>query len=601
MAEKRENRANPEKFVAMEGEKDGGEDEPVVVYRGWKAMPYVIGNETFEKLGTLGTASNLLVYLTTIFHMKSVAATALLQIFNGTTNLAPILGAFLSDTYLGRYYTLAFASVSSLLGMFILTLTAAIKKLHPTPCNINGEQCPAASPIQLTFLFLSFLFLVIGAGGIRPCNLAFGADQFDPQTDSGRRGINSFFNWYYFTFTIAMMISCTFIIYIQSNISWTLGLGIPAVLMFFSCAFFFLGTNRYVRVKPEGSPLSNVARVLTAAYRKRKLKLSDENQFQSLFNPPTVGSTIRSKLPRTDQFRCLDKASIITSSDEIKLADSKVSNPWRLSALQHVEEVKCIIRILPVWSAGMFYNIGTTQQATYIVFQALQSDRHFGNSSFQIPAGSFTVFNMLALTIWIPIYDRIIVPRLQRITKIEGGITLLQRMGIGIVISIIALLVSAIVEEKRRNIAVHEFTGSSNKAISSMSSFWLIPQLMLFGFSEAFNAIGQVEFYYKQFPENMRSVAGSFLFLGFAISNYLCSLIVMIVHRTTGGNGKENWLADDLNKGRLDLFYYMTAAIATLNLLYFIVCAKWYRYKDLKSGTEEIPMETNKPSNEPLV
>ncbi|PKU66293.1 putative peptide/nitrate transporter [Dendrobium catenatum] len=289
MAEKRENRADPEKFVAMEGEKDGGEDEPVVEYRGWKAMPYVIGNETFEKLGTLGTASNLLVYLTTIFHMKSVAATALLQIFNGTTNLAPILGAFLSDTYLGRYYTLAFASISSLLGMFILTLTAAIKKLHPTPCNnINGEECPDASPIQLTVLYLSFLFLVIGAGGIRPCNLAFGADQFNPQTDSGRRGINSFFNWYYFTFTVAMMISCTFIIYIQSNISWTLGLGIPAVLMFFSCAFFFLGTNLYVRVKPEGSPLSNVARVLTAAYRKRKLKLSDQNQFQSLFNPPTI-------------------------------------------------------------------------------------------------------------------------------------------------------------------------------------------------------------------------------------------------------------------------------------------------------------------------
>lgn len=191
----------------------------------------------------------------------------------------------------------------SLQGMFILTLTAAFKKLHPGPCSNNGEQCPTASSIQLTILLLSFLFLIIGAGGIRPCNLAFGADQFDPRTESGRRGINSFFNWYYFTFTIAMMISSTFIIYIQSNISWTLGLGIPAVLMFFSCAFFFLGTNLYVRVKPEGSPFSNVARVLVAAYRKRNLKLSDVDQSKSLFNPPIAADTIRSKLPHTDQFR----------------------------------------------------------------------------------------------------------------------------------------------------------------------------------------------------------------------------------------------------------------------------------------------------------
>lgn len=73
------------------------------------------GNETFEKLGTIGTSANLLVYMTSIFHMESAAATTLLNVFNGTTNLAPIFGAFLSDTYLGRYWTLGFASISSLM------------------------------------------------------------------------------------------------------------------------------------------------------------------------------------------------------------------------------------------------------------------------------------------------------------------------------------------------------------------------------------------------------------------------------------------------------------------------------------------------------
>ncbi|KAK7827598.1 protein nrt1/ ptr family 2.9 [Quercus suber] len=61
------------------------------------------GNETFEKLGTLGTSTNLL----------SISATLLINIFNGTTNFATLLGAFLCDTYFGRYNTLGFASVAS--------------------------------------------------------------------------------------------------------------------------------------------------------------------------------------------------------------------------------------------------------------------------------------------------------------------------------------------------------------------------------------------------------------------------------------------------------------------------------------------------------
>ena len=73
------------------------------------------GNETFEKLGTLGTSANLLVYLTQVFHMRSVDAATLLNGLNGTTSLAPIIGAFLSDAYLGRYLALAIASVASLI------------------------------------------------------------------------------------------------------------------------------------------------------------------------------------------------------------------------------------------------------------------------------------------------------------------------------------------------------------------------------------------------------------------------------------------------------------------------------------------------------
>ncbi|KAK1315260.1 putative peptide/nitrate transporter [Acorus calamus] len=483
-------------------------------HRGWRAMPYVIGNETFEKLGTIGTSANLLVYLTSVFNMSRVSAASLLYIWRGSTDIAPLLGAFISDSFLGRYKTVGIGCIASLVGMFTIMLTSGIPKLHPPHCA-NGGTCIGPNGWQLGFLLCGLGFMVVGAGGIRPCNLAFGADQFDPDTDSGRRGINSFFNWYYFTFTFAMMISSTLIIYVQSDVNWTLGLAIPTVFMFFSCAFFFVGSRIYVKVRPEGSPFTSMARVVVAAVRKRGVKVP-EDPTNELFNPPLPAGSINSRLLYTYQFRRL------------------------------------------------------------------------GRTGFQIPAASFIVFSMLTLTLWIPIYDRIVVPCLTKLTGKEGGLTLLQRMGIGIVLSITMSISCALIETQRR-----KYYYSRRGHGHGMPSLWLVVPCLLAGLAEAFNIIGQIEFYYKQFPENMRSVAGSLMFCGMGASYYLSSLLVSIVHKTTGGGGRRNWLADDLNEGRLDWYYYLGAGMGVLNFLYFLCCARWYRYKGISPSLEaaEIALE----------
>ena len=78
------------------------------------------GNETFEKLGTIGTLANLLVYLTTVFNLNSITATNIINIFNGSASLATLPGAFLSDTYFGRYKTLGFSTIASFLVLMLL-------------------------------------------------------------------------------------------------------------------------------------------------------------------------------------------------------------------------------------------------------------------------------------------------------------------------------------------------------------------------------------------------------------------------------------------------------------------------------------------------
>lgn len=186
--------------------------------------------------------------------------------------------------------------------MLLIDLTAVFKGLHPPECGSKeGSQCVSATPLQWLFLLGGFTSLIIGAAGIRPCNLAFGADQFNPNTESGKRGINSFFNWYFFTLTFAQVVSVTLVVYIQSDVSWAIGLGIPAIFMFISCILFFGGTKMYVKVKPEGSPFTSMARVLVVAVKKRGLKMPQQPSV-SLYNYTPLKS-INSALPYSNQFR----------------------------------------------------------------------------------------------------------------------------------------------------------------------------------------------------------------------------------------------------------------------------------------------------------
>ena len=184
----------------------------------------------------------------------------------------------------------------------MITLTALVSKLHPPHCETeNIGSCIVPTPWQIAFLLLGFGLLVIGASGIRPCNLAFGADQFNPTTESGKKGLNSFFNWWYFTGTVAMMIALTLVIYVQSDVSWALGLAIPTFLMFLACVLFFMGKRIYVKVEPKGSPMKSVMQVIVAAARKRHLKLPEQPWLTLFIHVPS--NSINSKLPYTNQFR----------------------------------------------------------------------------------------------------------------------------------------------------------------------------------------------------------------------------------------------------------------------------------------------------------
>ncbi|KAG8498896.1 hypothetical protein CXB51_005338 [Gossypium anomalum] len=533
---------------------------------GMITMPFIfcklnfVTNEVCEKLAVVGFYANMISYLTTQLHMPLTKAANTLTNFGGTASLTP-------------------------LAMTSLTLSAILPQLRPPPCT--GEQvCQEATSGQLAILYGSLLLGALGSGGIRPCVAAFGADQFDETDPKQSTKTWKYFNWYYFVMGASILAAVTVIVYIQDNIGWGWGLGIPTISMFLSIIAFVLGYPLYRHMDPVGSPFTRLLQVSVAAFRKRNLTMVSDPNLLYQNEELDASISIDGRLVHSKQMAFLDKVAIVTEEDNVK-----APNLWRLNSVHRVEELKSLIRMGPIWASGILLITAYAQQGTFSLQQAKTMDRHLTNS-FQIPAGSMSVFTMLAMLSTIALYDRFLIRIARRFTGLDRGITFLHRMGIGFLISVLATLVAGFIEVKRKQAAVAHGLEDKPHSIIPMSVFWLVPQYGLHGIAEAFMSIGHLEFFYDQSPESMRSSATALFWTAISVGNYVSKLLVSLVHKYSAKPDGSNWLPDNnLNKGKLELFYWLITGLQVVNLLYYICCAKLYTYKPIQTPTKDAESE----------
>jgi len=219
----------------------------------------------------------------------------------------------------------------------------------------------------------------------------------------------------------------------------------------------------------------------------------------------------------------------------------------------------------------MSLNIG----GSFGLLQAKSLDRHI-TSNFEVPAGSFGVIMVGTIFIWIVLYDRVLIPLASKLRGKPVRISPKIRMGIGLFLNFLHLVAAAAFESIRRKKAIQEGYLNDTHAVLKMSALWLAPQLCLGGISEAFNAIGQNEFYYKEFPRTMSSISASLCGLAMAAGNLVSSFVFNTIENVTTRGGKEGWISDNINKGRYDKYYLVIAGVSALNLLYFLVCSWAY-------------------------
>uniref|UniRef100_A0ACD5XJA7 Uncharacterized protein n=1 Tax=Avena sativa TaxID=4498 RepID=A0ACD5XJA7_AVESA len=499
----------------------------------WKACKFILVTECFEELAYYGIQFNLVTFLRTILQESNVSAARNYTNWQGTCYIAPLVGAIVADSYLGRYLTtLAFFAVY-LMGM------AAI-----LPCSS----------------------LAIGAGGIKPCVSSFGADQFDDGVPAERLKKNSFFNWFFFSIYIGSFLSGTVVVWVQDHCGWVIGLWIPTLFIALAIGSFLLGSSSYRVQKPLGSPIERVSQVLVAAFLKRNVGMPrDASLLYELPEDASMADDGTKKLQHTPVLSFLDKAAVISSTDEL------TSAPWRLCTVTQVEELKIVIGMLPIWATGIVYFSVLAQFSSTFLEQGRMMDTTVG--AFAIPPASLASFDAVSVILFVPVYDRVLIPVARRFTGNERGFSELQRFGIGLFLSVLVMSAAAVVETRRLAL--------DRVAAPPMCILWQVPQYLLVGASVVFACVGQSEFFYNEAPESMRSLCSALGLLTVSLGSYLSSLVVTVVSSVTTRGGEPGWIPDNLNDGHLDRFFWLIAALSSLNLAVFVCCAKRYKCKNV--------------------
>nr|POE65443.1 protein nrt1/ ptr family 5.10 [Quercus suber] len=321
-----------------------------------------------------------------------------------------------------------------------------------------------------------------------------------------------------------------------------------------------LRTYRYCIKRDETSPFVRIGGVFVTAVRNCHTTRST-----IAIEEEACGTSHHS----SEQFKFLNKALLSPGHNK---------EEGKVYTISEVEEAKAVLRLCPIWATSLVYAIVYAQASTFFTKQGATLDRTLF-PGFKIPAASLQFFIGLAIVLFIPLYDRVFVPIAKAFTTKPSGITMLQRVGIGMLLSAACMVVAALVEIKRLNTAKELGLVDRPNVTIPMSVWWLVPQYVLSGIADVFTLVGLQEFFYDQVPSELRSVGIALCQSILGLGSLLSSLLVSVIEEATGGYGRYSWFSNNLNRAHLDYFYWLLAGLSVVAFAAYLYFAKSYIYK----------------------
>ncbi|KAJ9086736.1 hypothetical protein DSO57_1000995 [Entomophthora muscae] len=219
------------------------------------AVLFILPIELCERFSFVGTRVMLNQYLKAGFGLTEEEAKTYVHLFNGLICMFPIVGGAISDSYLGKYYTLVVFIILSLIGNVLLSVL-----------SIDGLIAQFGKYPRWAFL-LPAIMISLGSGIFKPCIGSLAGDQFD-----SKESLDKFFPIFTVVTYAGILMAVIAVPLIKAAYGYPLAYAIPTCTLLLALLVFAGGKRSYIAIPPKGEFLPwSIAKVIVHA-TGRKMK-----------------------------------------------------------------------------------------------------------------------------------------------------------------------------------------------------------------------------------------------------------------------------------------------------------------------------------------
>uniref|UniRef100_A0A3Q0R2B0 Solute carrier family 15 member 2 n=1 Tax=Amphilophus citrinellus TaxID=61819 RepID=A0A3Q0R2B0_AMPCI len=204
---------------------------------------FIVVNEFCERFSYYGMKALLTLYFLNYLKWDKDLSTAIYHAFSSLCYFTPILGAFIADSWLGKFKTIIYLSIVYVIGHVVKSVGAI----------------PTVGSTDLALSMSGLILIALGTGGIKPCVAAFGGDQFDEEHTTERQ---KFFSIFYMSINAGSLLSTVITPILRGEYSY--------LTLYLSCTVVFIaGSGMYKRTPPQGNILWEVCSCIVFAIKNR--------------------------------------------------------------------------------------------------------------------------------------------------------------------------------------------------------------------------------------------------------------------------------------------------------------------------------------------
>lgn len=197
-------------------------------------IPYILANEAAERFSFYGTRCILVFFMTHLLlnaegqlaPMTDEQSKTWFHLFVSAVYFTPLLGALISDVWLGKYRTILYFSILYCFGFFALMI-------DQTRLGLGA----------------GLILIAVGSGVIKPCVSANVGDQFGK---TNKHLMAKIYNWFYFSINLGAFVSNLLCPILLDKYGPRLAFGVPFIFMVLATFVFWVGRKKFVHIPRAG-------------------------------------------------------------------------------------------------------------------------------------------------------------------------------------------------------------------------------------------------------------------------------------------------------------------------------------------------------------